>query len=283
MLLDKIDLVTQDELLSLELRLTLKDINKTPSILECTNSKLPPDQILGLNSFNMESILNMGPGVLVWVTQGTTDHMAVYIGDVGKPDTDDDEEYVSIKWTTTNMIDYVPYSSVRQRRIVPYAPPARAAAAPSPQPLPTTTNIEEDEGESKMASNQNHVPLLLDGSSDGRKGSRELLSDTPHQLVPDFGEFDQVHAVEGFCIPLPGDDEFENNKWIPLEDDDDDSNGNISNNNNGNASASTNPIDKSSSSSGNNNNNILQQYYNRALRIISHCCCCKYPDAGWSY
>ena len=45
----------------------------------------------------MKSILNVGPGVLVWVTQGTTDHMVVYIGDVSKPDTDDDEEYVSIK------------------------------------------------------------------------------------------------------------------------------------------------------------------------------------------
>jgi len=101
----------------------------------------------------------IGIGELVWVTQGKTDHMAMYIGDICKPDTDDDddeeeEDYVSIKWTTTNMIDYVPYSSVRlamngqrRRRIVPNhymavpAPPARTPAnsrgTTPPPPLPS--------------------------------------------------------------------------------------------------------------------------------------------------
>ena len=58
-LLNKIDLVSQEEKLSLETR--LKNINKTAAILECTKSKVPLDQILGLNSFNMESILTVDP------------------------------------------------------------------------------------------------------------------------------------------------------------------------------------------------------------------------------
>lgn len=58
---------------------------------------------------------------------------------------------------------------------------------------------------------------------DGGKGSgidqRELLSDKDaptHQLVANFGEYDQVHVVEGFCLPLP-----EDNEWILAEDVDD--------------------------------------------------------------
>mmetsp|Transcript_16396 Transcript_16396/g.37601 ORF Transcript_16396/g.37601 Transcript_16396/m.37601 type:complete len:759 (+) Transcript_16396:217-2493(+) len=41
---------------------------------------------------------------------------------------------------------------------------------------------------------------------------RELLAerDAPaHQLVANFGEYDRVHVVEGFCLPLP-----EDNEWI---------------------------------------------------------------------
>ena len=55
---------------------------------------------------------------------------------------------------------------------------------------------------------------------DEKGSSRELLSekDAPmHQLVSNFGEYDQVHIVEGFCLPLP-----EDNEWILAEDDDDD-------------------------------------------------------------
>lgn len=35
--------------------------------------------------------------------------------------------------------------------------------------------------------------------------------------VANFGEYDQVHVVEGFCLPLP-----DQNEWILAEDDDDD-------------------------------------------------------------
>ena len=46
--------------------------------------------------------------------------------------------------------------------------------------------------------------------------SRELLdvAAPAHQLVANFGEYDQVHVVEGFCLPLP-----EDNEWILAEDD----------------------------------------------------------------
>jgi cohesin complex subunit SCC1 len=51
------------------------------------------------------------------------------------------------------------------------------------------------------------------------KGERELLTDqdTPaNNLVSNFGQYDQVHVVEGFCLPLP-----EDNEWILAEDDED--------------------------------------------------------------
>jgi cohesin complex subunit SCC1 len=51
------------------------------------------------------------------------------------------------------------------------------------------------------------------------KGERELLTDQDaptNNLVTNFGEYDQVHVVEGFCLPLP-----EDNEWILAEDDED--------------------------------------------------------------
>jgi G3E family GTPase len=58
-LLNKIDLVTPQE------KATLKDrlikINKFASVLETERSRVPLDKILGLNSFNMESILAIDP------------------------------------------------------------------------------------------------------------------------------------------------------------------------------------------------------------------------------
>ena len=58
------------------------------------------------------------------------------------------------------------------------------------------------------------LPLDANGNPLGPMGgSRELLHETDanaaHQLVANFGEFDQVHVVEGFCLPLP-----EDNEWI---------------------------------------------------------------------
>jgi cohesin complex subunit SCC1 len=55
------------------------------------------------------------------------------------------------------------------------------------------------------------------------RGERELLTDQDaptNNLVSNFGEYDQVHVVEGFCLPLP-----EDNEWILAEDDEDDTNG----------------------------------------------------------
>ena len=49
-------------------------------------------------------------------------------------------------------------------------------------------------------------------------GDRDLLTDQDaptNNLVSNFGEYDQVHVVEGFCLPLP-----EDNEWILAEDDD---------------------------------------------------------------
>lgn len=55
-LLNKTDLVTQEEKDALKKRLT--KINQFASVIETERSRAPLDKILGLNSFNMESILN---------------------------------------------------------------------------------------------------------------------------------------------------------------------------------------------------------------------------------
>jgi G3E family GTPase len=58
-LLNKVDLVTDVEKAKLKQRLF--SINKFAEVIETTRSKAPLDQILGLNSFNMESILRVDP------------------------------------------------------------------------------------------------------------------------------------------------------------------------------------------------------------------------------
>jgi G3E family GTPase len=58
-LLNKVDLVTDAEKAKLKQRLF--SINKFAEVIETTRSKAPLDQILGLNSFNMESILRVDP------------------------------------------------------------------------------------------------------------------------------------------------------------------------------------------------------------------------------
>ena len=58
-LLNKIDLVTKDEKEALEAR--LRTINKFATVIETEKSRAPLDKILGLNSFNMESILEYDP------------------------------------------------------------------------------------------------------------------------------------------------------------------------------------------------------------------------------
>jgi G3E family GTPase len=59
-LLNKIDLVKEEEKVALEER--IRSINKFASIIETERSRAPLDRILGLNSFNMESILSYDPG-----------------------------------------------------------------------------------------------------------------------------------------------------------------------------------------------------------------------------
>ena len=58
-LLNKIDLVSKEEKEALKDR--LKGINKFATVIETERSRAPLDQILGLNSFNMESILSYNP------------------------------------------------------------------------------------------------------------------------------------------------------------------------------------------------------------------------------
>lgn len=58
-LLNKIDLVTLEEKEKLKARLAV--INKFATVLETEKSRAPLDKILGLNSFNMESIINIDP------------------------------------------------------------------------------------------------------------------------------------------------------------------------------------------------------------------------------
>ena len=58
-LLNKIDLVTLQEKKDLETR--LRSINQFATIIETERSRAPLDQILGINSFNMESILSYSP------------------------------------------------------------------------------------------------------------------------------------------------------------------------------------------------------------------------------
>ena len=58
-LLNKIDLVTAEEKEALKHRLS--HINKFATVLETERSRAPLDLILGLESFNMESILNYDP------------------------------------------------------------------------------------------------------------------------------------------------------------------------------------------------------------------------------
>jgi G3E family GTPase len=58
-LLNKIDLVSEEEKKALKLRLS--HINKFATVIETERSRAPLDEILGLESFNMESILSVDP------------------------------------------------------------------------------------------------------------------------------------------------------------------------------------------------------------------------------
>ena len=92
----------------------------------------------------MASVIGMGE--FVWVTQGRTDHMATYVGDIRTNNNNNKvEDDVLIKWTSTNLKEYVPCSSVRlamlnqrRRRVVVThynaapAPPSRGPPSGGP-------------------------------------------------------------------------------------------------------------------------------------------------------
>ncbi|MEW5316345.1 MAG: hypothetical protein WDW38_007724 [Sanguina aurantia] len=58
-LLNKLDLVTEDEKLAVIRR--IKFINKPVQIIECQQSEAPLDLILGINAFNLERMLELDP------------------------------------------------------------------------------------------------------------------------------------------------------------------------------------------------------------------------------
>jgi G3E family GTPase len=78
-LLNKIDLVTVEEKNALEAR--LRTINKFASVIETERSRAPLDQILGLNSFSMESVLNYDPSF--FENQEETKHNLELVTSVG--------------------------------------------------------------------------------------------------------------------------------------------------------------------------------------------------------
>ena len=78
-LLNKIDLVTVEEKKALKDRLAT--INKFATVIETEKSRAPLDKILGLNSFNMESILNYDPDF--FETQEDAKHNLDMVSSVG--------------------------------------------------------------------------------------------------------------------------------------------------------------------------------------------------------
>ena len=79
-LLNKIDLVTAEEKQALKDRLA--KINKFAMTIETERSRAPLDKILGLNSFNMESILNYDPEFFE-SQEGETKHNLELVQSVG--------------------------------------------------------------------------------------------------------------------------------------------------------------------------------------------------------
>jgi G3E family GTPase len=79
-LLNKIDLVTEEEKKALEAR--LRGINKFATVIETERSRAPLGQILGLNSFNMESILNYDPSFFE-NQEGDSKHNLELVSSVG--------------------------------------------------------------------------------------------------------------------------------------------------------------------------------------------------------
>lgn len=78
-LLNKVDLVSMEDKEALKARLA--SINKFATVIETERSRAPLDQILGLNSFQMESILSYDPDF--FETMETTKHNLELVQSVG--------------------------------------------------------------------------------------------------------------------------------------------------------------------------------------------------------
>lgn len=80
-LLNKVDLVTEEEKQALRQR--LKTINQFATVIETERSRAPLDKILGLNSFNMESILDYDPSFFESQSEEVSKHNLELVQSVG--------------------------------------------------------------------------------------------------------------------------------------------------------------------------------------------------------
>jgi G3E family GTPase len=80
-LLNKIDLVTADEKQNVLNRMA--SINKFATVIETTKSRAPLDQIMGINSFSMDSILTVDPKFLTDNEEDKKEHRADLVQSVG--------------------------------------------------------------------------------------------------------------------------------------------------------------------------------------------------------
>lgn len=80
-LLNKVDLVTEEEKTALKERLA--GINKFATVIETERSRAPLEKILGLQSFNMDSILNFDPSFFEEQEQGKFEHKVDMVQSVG--------------------------------------------------------------------------------------------------------------------------------------------------------------------------------------------------------
>jgi G3E family GTPase len=80
-LLNKIDLVTEEEKKNVIERLA--SLNKFAKVIETTKSKAPLDQIIGINSFNMDSILDVDPQFLIEDEESKKVHRTDLVQSVG--------------------------------------------------------------------------------------------------------------------------------------------------------------------------------------------------------
>jgi Putative GTPases (G3E family) len=80
-LLNKVDLVSEEEKIALKERLAT--VNKFATVIETQRSRAPLDKILGLNSFNMDSILNYDPDFFTDQEEGKKEHRVDLVQSVG--------------------------------------------------------------------------------------------------------------------------------------------------------------------------------------------------------